>query len=92
MIFCKGKKLRRNDYLCTKKNEFTMIDNTFTLSGQIVDLVQSRIFPGSITVSNGKITEIKPLPAAEQRYIMPGFIDAPPFTLGTSRVKVSSMP
>ena len=53
-----------------------MIDNNFTLSGQIVDLVQSRIFPGSITVSDGKITEIKPLPAAEQRYIMPGFIDA----------------
>lgn len=53
-----------------------MIDNNFTLSGQIVDLVQSRIFPGSITVNNGKIAEITELPSAEKRYLMPGFIDA----------------
>ena len=53
-----------------------MKDNTFTLSGQIVDLVHSRIFPGMITVDDGKITEIKPLPVAEHRFIMPGFIDA----------------
>ena len=53
-----------------------MIDNTFTLSGQIVDVVHSNIFPGSITVDDGKITAITPLPSAEQRFIMPGFIDA----------------
>ena len=53
-----------------------MNDNTFTLSGQIVDLVRSRIFPGTITVSDGKITEIKELPSAEKHFIMPGFIDA----------------
>lgn len=53
-----------------------MNDNSFTLSGQIVDLVQSRIFPGTITVSDGKIAEITEIPSAETRYIMPGFIDA----------------
>ena len=53
-----------------------MRDNTFSLSGQIVDLVQSRIFPGEIFVDDGIITEIKELPSAEQRFIMPGFIDA----------------
>ena len=53
-----------------------MSDNTFTLSGQIVDLVQSRIFPGEITVNDGKIAEITELPSAEMRYIMPGFVDA----------------
>ena len=53
-----------------------MSDNTFTLSGQIVDLVQSRIFPGKITVNNGKIAEIAELPSAEMSYIMPGFVDA----------------
>ena len=53
-----------------------MIDNNFTLSGQIVDLVQSRIFPGKVTVSNGKIAEIEELPSAEMYYIMPGFVDA----------------
>ena len=53
-----------------------MIDNNFTLSGQVVDLVNSRIFPGTITVSDGKIAEIKEMPVAEMRFIMPGFIDA----------------
>lgn len=51
-------------------------DNNFALSGQIVDLVRSRIFPGTLTVSEGKITEIKETPTAEGRFIMPGFIDA----------------
>lgn len=51
-------------------------ENCFSLSGQIVDLVHSRIFPGKITVNDGVITEIEELPSAEQRYIMPGFIDA----------------
>lgn len=53
-----------------------MSENCFSLSGQIVDLVQSRIFPGKITVNDQKITEIAEIPFAEQRYIMPGFIDA----------------
>lgn len=53
-----------------------MIENNFSLSGQIVDLVHSRIFPGKITVCDQKITEITELPKAENRYIMPGFIDA----------------
>ena len=53
-----------------------MIDNTISLNGQIVDLVHSRIFPGSITVKDGKIAEVTPLPKAEPRFIMPGFIDA----------------
>lgn len=53
-----------------------MSENNFSLSGQIVDLVQSRIFPGKITVIDQKITEIVELPSAEQRFIMPGFIDA----------------
>lgn len=53
-----------------------MSDNTFTLSGQIIDLVHSRIFPGKITVSDGKIAEITELSRAARRYIMPGFVDA----------------
>lgn len=53
-----------------------MSENTFSLSGQIIDLVHSRIFPGRVTVNDSKITEIEELPVAEQRYILPGFIDA----------------
>ena len=53
-----------------------MNENSFSLSGQIVDLVHSHIFPGKITVVDQKITEITALPEAEKRYILPGFIDA----------------
>lgn len=53
-----------------------MSENNFSLSGQIVDLVHSRIYPGRVTVTDSKITEIEELPMAEQRYILPGFIDA----------------
>lgn len=51
-------------------------DNSFTLSGQIVDLVRSCIFPGTVTVNDGKIAEITETPEAEPRFILPGFIDA----------------
>lgn len=50
--------------------------NSFSMNGQIVDLVNSRIFPGAITVVDGKINHVKPLMKAENRYIMPGFVDA----------------
>ena len=53
-----------------------MIDNSFSLSGKVVDLVHSRIFPGQITVNNGKIVEVKELDTANPRIIMPGFVDA----------------
>lgn len=53
-----------------------MIDNSFSLSGQVVDLVHSRIFPGQITVNDSKIVEVKELDTADQRFIMPGFVDA----------------
>lgn len=53
-----------------------MTQNDFSLSGQIIDLLHSRIFPGRITVNDSKITEIEELPSAEKRYILPGFIDA----------------
>ena len=53
-----------------------MIDNSFSLSGQVVDLVHSRIFPGQITVNDSKIVEVKELDTADHRFIMPGFVDA----------------
>lgn len=48
----------------------------FTISGKIVDLVHSRIFPGIITVEDGVIIDIQETSAAEHRYIVPGLIDA----------------
>lgn len=55
------------------------MENSFTLSGNIVDILQQTIQPGTITIHNGKIAQITTTtgpanPTAP--YITPGFIDA----------------
>lgn len=53
------------------------IMNSLQLSGQIVDVVNRRIYPGTIQVNNGKITSIQEdHNVKESSYILPGFIDA----------------
>ena len=52
------------------------MNNSFTISGQIVDLVNSRIFSGVVVVENGKISKIVDQPTDNPQYIMPGFVDA----------------
>lgn len=47
-----------------------------TIRGQIVDLHQRRIFPGELQIERDRITAIRPLDEAPQRYILPGFVDA----------------
>jgi adenine deaminase len=46
------------------------------ITGNIVDVVNKRIYKGSIRVSNGKIVEIKEENVAENHFILPGLIDA----------------
>ncbi|AXJ01075.1 Adenine deaminase [Cyclonatronum proteinivorum] len=46
------------------------------ISGQIVDVVNQRMYPGTIHAEGGKIVEIIPQDIAPQRFIMPGFVDA----------------
>ena len=53
-----------------------MKNNTFTISGQIVDLIASRIFSGTVSVENGKIVSINECETDENQFIMPGFVDA----------------
>lgn len=49
----------------------------FTISGNIVDIVGKKIFPGTIFVENGVIKEIKSdINAEYTKYILPGFIDS----------------
>ncbi len=48
----------------------------FTRSGQIVDIVNRRIFPGTIIVKEGKIAALTEGDTDEKSYILPGFIDA----------------
>jgi adenine deaminase len=49
-------------------------ENSF--SGNIVDVVNQRIFKGTISVKDGKISAITEEPVESDVYIMPGFIDA----------------
>ena len=52
------------------------MNNSFTIGGQIVDLVNSRIFSGVVVVEDGKISKIEEQPVGNTQYIMPGFVDA----------------
>lgn len=47
-----------------------------SISGQIVDVLQRRIFSGTIFVENGKISSVTEQPVTESKYILPGFVDA----------------
>ena len=49
---------------------------SFTISGQVVDVVSGSIFAGTITVKDGKIEAVTPGPNADDQYIIPGLIDA----------------
>ncbi|HBG70231.1 MAG: adenine deaminase [Bacteroidetes bacterium GWF2_43_63] len=47
-----------------------------TISGQIIDIRNRRIFAGEVVVENGKIAAINELETAPEQFILPGFIDA----------------
>ncbi|HEY5689010.1 MAG TPA: amidohydrolase family protein, partial [Yeosuana sp.] len=46
------------------------------LQGQIVDIINKRIFKGEVTVSDGRISKIVEKDHHENQYILPGFVDA----------------
>lgn len=52
------------------------MQNSFSLSGHIVDVVSGTIFPGTIKVLNSRIASITPCEVSEKHYILPGLIDA----------------
>lgn len=55
----------------------SMNQQTFSISGNLVDIWQKKIYPATIEVVNGKIHAI--LPSTETftgKYILPGFIDS----------------
>ncbi|MFC2101039.1 adenine deaminase [Bacteroidota bacterium] len=49
---------------------------TISISGKIIDVVQERIFEGSLIIGNGKIIKITEEKTSSLNYIMPGLIDA----------------
>jgi adenine deaminase len=46
------------------------------ISGNIVDVVSNKIFPGIVTVRRGRIIDIKKTEAKYDNYILPGLVDA----------------
>ncbi len=48
----------------------------FTISGNIVDIHNREIFPGTVTIEDSKIKKIERNNSSYENYIMPGFIDS----------------
>lgn len=52
------------------------MDTSFSVEGNIVDIMGRRIFQGEVQVVDGIISEIRPKPVTTSHYILPGLIDA----------------
>lgn len=50
--------------------------NAFSVSGNIVDVTNLRVFKGTVHITDGKIKSIEAGPVPEEHYILPGLIDA----------------
>ena len=48
----------------------------FQVSGNIVDVLQQEIYPGTLEITDGVISRIVRQPVAETYFLLPGFIDA----------------
>ena len=53
-----------------------MEKNSFEISGNIVDIINGKIYPGTVTVKDSKIYSIEENKNEYDNFIMPGFIDA----------------
>ncbi len=53
-----------------------MNNYSFRISGNIVDILNRKIYPGTVTVKDSKIIKIEKNENEYDTYIMPGFIDA----------------
>ena len=54
----------------------SMDKNMNVISGNIVDPIHHEIYPGKITISNGKISEIQRDDNIYSNFIIPGFVDS----------------
>ncbi len=53
-----------------------MEDKRIQISGNIVDVIEERIYPGTLTISGGTIVKITREDTVYPTYIIPGFIDS----------------
>lgn len=52
------------------------MENSFNISGNIVDVVRGVIFKGIVSVAGGRIISVVDSENVDDQYIMPGFVDA----------------
>ncbi|MBW8686546.1 adenine deaminase [Chitinophaga rhizophila] len=50
--------------------------NSFQISGNLIDILQQKIYPATVTVENGIITDITEDTITHEQYLLPGFVDA----------------
>src|SRR5690348_10526244 len=50
--------------------------HSFSISGNLVDIHQQRIFPARLSIENGKISSIEEINYPADNFILPGFIDS----------------
>jgi len=53
-----------------------MKNETFQISGKIMDVVSGRIFKGTVSIENGKVNHIEEDDNVPDQFILPGLIDA----------------
>jgi adenine deaminase len=53
-----------------------MTKDNFSISGNIVDVIDRRIFPGVLYIENGRIIKVEENTESYSNYIFPGFIDS----------------
>ena len=56
-----------------------MTQNTYTITGNLVDIINKKIYPAQVEIENDFIKSIIPIQHSTfniQHYILPGFIDA----------------
>jgi adenine deaminase len=52
-------------------------NNSFTVRGQFIDILNKEIYPSELSVADGKILRVERLNACEEtEFILPGFVDA----------------
>ncbi len=50
--------------------------STSQVVGQLVDIVERRIYPAEVSIVDGRIAKIEPQDSAPEQFLLPGFIDA----------------
>ncbi len=65
-----------NNYLIYADKKIQMTPENRSLSGNIVDVLNQRIFPGTVKIQDGKIISVIEESVTENQYILPGLIDA----------------